>query len=47
MLKRGFCSLILEKYELNLALKCLEYNKSVQSYGAEVEYEFRFLNARG
>ena len=43
MLKWGFCSLILEKDELNLAFKCLEYNKSVQSYGAEVEYEFPFL----
>ena len=46
MLKWGFCSLILEKYELNLALKCLEYNKSVQSYGAEVEYEFPFLQCQ-
>ena len=36
LLKWGFCSRILEKYELNLALKCLEYNKSVQSDGAEV-----------
>ena len=46
MLKWGFCSLILEKYELNLAFKCLEYNKSVQSYGAEVEYEFPFLQCQ-
>ena len=46
MLKWGFCSLILEKDELNLASKCLEYNKSVQSYGAEVEYEFPFLQCQ-
>ena len=46
MLKWGFCSLILEKDELNLAFKCLEYNKSVQSYGAEVEYEFPFLQCQ-
>ena len=46
LLKWGFCSLILEKDELNLASKCLEYNKSVQSYGAEVEYEFPFLQCQ-
>ena len=46
LLKWGFCSIILEKYQLNLAVKCLEYNKSVQSYGAEVEYEFPFLQCQ-
>ena len=46
-LKWGFCSLILEKDELNLASKCLEHNKSVQSYGAEVEYVFLFLHCEG